>query len=104
MLPVVPSEVESKRDCVLRSVKEEIVELDNNSKQEFPSLRLTLTSSISHVPERAELELPPSKKLKARVTLGKILGKQQPGSGSTLSLNDRVKNEVNISYCFQTSS
>ena len=70
MLSVVPNEVESKRDCVLRSVKEEIVELTNNSKQEFPSLRLTLTSSISHVPERAEL--PPSKKLKARVTLGKI--------------------------------
>ena len=61
MLSIVPREVKSKYDCVIRIAKEEMV---NNSKQESPSLRLTLTSSISHVPEKAELELPPSKKLK----------------------------------------
>ena len=62
-----------------------MVELAKNFKQESSSLRLTSTSSISHVPERAELEPPPNKKLKARGTLGKIRGKQEPGSGSTLS-------------------
>ena len=32
MLSVVPSEDESKHDCVLRSVKEEMVELAKNSQ------------------------------------------------------------------------